>query len=111
MSIVKVQNKSALADILLNAMNNSRIFSATNVLMSGEKRKWIIHPKAGRQHIKGTGKPLDESLNMVRVYDMTRATTRDARGRYGVGTDNAWRTLRLDTLQSVKVDGVTYTTA
>lgn len=111
MSVVVIANKSALADIFLEAMNKSRVFSATNVLMNGDERRWNIHPKAGRQFIKGTGVPLDPALNMVRVYDMTKAVERDAKGRYGKGSGNAWRTLRLDTLQQVRVAGVTYTLA
>lgn len=109
MTIVKHVTKSELGEIVKKALNGTRVFSAVNTLVDGSSRRWNIHPKAGRQFIKGTGKPLDESLNMVRVYDMTRATDRDAKGRYGKGSGNAWRTMRLDTLETAKVQGVTYT--
>lgn len=109
MSVVKVSSAADLAAVLKKALQETRVFSATNVLLNGDKRKWLIHPKAGRNLIKGTGTPINPSLNMVRVYDMGKAIDRTANGRFAANGVNAWRTLRLDTLSQVRVNGVTYT--
>jgi hypothetical protein len=109
MTIVKVSSRSELAQLVRDALEKTQIFSAQNIIKGGELRKWVIHPRAGRHLIKGTGHAFKNPLDMVHVYDMTRAATRADKGRYAASGVNAWRTMRLDTLQAVKVQGVTYT--
>lgn len=78
-----------------NLLRGTRIFSVTNIKANGERRKYVICPRAYRDGIKGTGKALDAAAHpfLIKVPDTA------AKG---------WRTVNLETLESITAGRVTY---
>lgn len=105
---VTLVTRSALMEIARNALQSSRMFSATNKKVDGTIRKWIIAPKAGKSQIKGTGSSRPTHVNLPAVFDLSSSQARDAKGRFQPVTANGWRTLNLATLIEIKRGGTIY---
>lgn len=88
-------NHSTAVSIVHQLLRGNRIFSVTNIKKDGCMRKYVICPKAFRDQIKGTGKPLDVHMhpNLIRVPDTTKGS---------------FRTVNLATLTAIVADGFHY---
>lgn len=89
--------RAIMAEWLGDARN--RQFVAKNVTKKGPRR-WRINPKAGRDHIKGTGIITPTNPNHFKVYDLGTAQGVDPDTKRFCKPDpalNAWRTFDLST--------------
>ena len=78
---------------------NGKIFSAVFTKKNGEKRKMICR-RGVSKYVNGKGlKYKPEEKNLVGVYDMQKAK---------IDPKNAYRNINLETLEQIKVKGITY---
>lgn len=96
---------SAQAAALCKAWNSEhKAFSVVNLKKDGSRRDWIVNPKAGRDRIKGTGKPLPLNSDMIHVWDDRCSKPRDSKGRFMPLPPDAdgWRTLNTATIRELR---------
>ena len=79
---------------------NGKIFSAVFTKKNGEKRKMVCRRKVSK-YVKGVGlKFKPEERGYIQVYDMIYARTVDPK--------RAYRLINEETLEQIKVKGITY---
>jgi hypothetical protein len=82
--------RSQVGVMVRNALTRSQFFAVTNTLKCGEDREWVVNGLAGRDQIKGTAPARTLPANMVHVF---------------CNKKQAWRTLNLDTVKSMRTEG------
>ena len=78
---------------------NGKIFSAVFTKKDGEKRKMVCRRNV-RKYVTGKGLSYNpEERGLVTVYDMQKCK---------VDPERAYRTINLETLEQIKIEGATY---
>ena len=93
-------NRNKLANVINALAKLGLMYSVTFTKKNGEKRKMTCRGKVGK-YVMGTGRPGGNSRpdnSFVTVYEMN-----------GIGGRYWYRTINLDTIETIKTCGITAT--
>jgi hypothetical protein len=108
--VVKHVDSVLMRSLIDEALCENKSFSVINVKVDGSPRRWIIGPKQGRAQIKGEKPAPALPPTMRRVFDLSAAQKRNAKGHFERIDANGWRTLNLSTVKALRRGNTVYLT-